>query len=412
MKKRSIVRLMRLLLIALGISLLSSCARTPLLLYEINLITPINQAQNQPLFVTMQWELPADMLLTIDSRGTFIEYYRVFLAMANNWYREPIVVWVSDLEKGYVEYETGQLAEKTDYKWRVEAVKNDGTVTSSEERQFKTGAGGMQTLPFSMTPVGGGTFQMGDNDGGEPWTTTWFGGYPVHPVTLNYDFMIGNYEITFNQFDEFCNDTGRTKPNDDLWGYGRGNRPVYNVSWWYALAFCNWLSEQANLSPAYNSSGILLDGDGNITKDITKVKGYRLPTEAEWEYAARGGHLGTVPSFLYAGSNDYWSVAWFWSNAECVKFIGQKAPNELGLYDMSGNITEWCFDWWDRDYYAIPNQVNPIGPDTGEYRAIRGGSIADAYYKCRSGRRAGWTAGSYAHNIGFRIVRTMIPYEW
>ncbi len=196
-----------------------------------------------------------------------------------------------------------------------------------------------------------------------------------------------------------------------MWGYGRGNHPVYNVSWWDAIAFCNWLSEQASLSPAYDSNGNLLDGNGNITKDITKVKGYRLPTEAEWEYAAGGG-INSTGSYLYAGSNDIFSVVWFWSNADCAHVIGQKTPNELGLYDMSGNVAEWCFDWWSREYYSIPNQVNPIGPDTSQYRVIRGGSFQDEYYKCRIGRRAGFTPGNYAHNIGFRIVRTMSPNEW
>jgi sulfatase modifying factor 1 len=175
-----------------------------------------------------------------------------------------------------------------------------------------------------------GSFTMGD---------TWGDGYydekPTRKVMFTYNFYIGKNETTFDEYDAFCEATGRSKPRDS--GWGRGSNPVIYVTWWNAIAYCNWLSEKEDLPKAYDSYGDLLDKDGMLTTDTSKVHGYRLPTEAEWEYAARGGNKSK--GYKYAGSDNVDDVAWHASNSGYKsQEVGKKAPNELGLYDMSGNV--------------------------------------------------------------------------
>ncbi len=249
--------------------------------------------------------------------------------------------------------------------------------------------------------VEGGTFTMGDEFGDLP-----DGCRPVHEVTLTYDFWLGKYEVTFDEYDAFCEATGRSKTSD--LGWGRGSRPVIFVSWWDAVAYCNWLSEKEDLPKAYDDEGKLLDAVGNVTTDIAKVVGYRLPTEAEWEYAARGGkHLSP---YKYSGSDDLDEVAWYWDNSKVTtQEVGQKISNALNIYDMSGNVWEWCSDFFAS--YTSSGQTNPYN-DSGSDRVARGGSWNSYAMDPRVAYRGFGSPIGISSALGFRICRTVPMNLW
>ena len=276
-----------------------------------------------------------------------------------------------------------------------------------------------------MVRVKAGTFQMGDEAG-----DLWQGCRPVHTVLLTYDYWIGKYEVTFAEYDEFCSETGRRLPDD--YGWGRGSRPVVDVNWQDAASYCNWLSEREGLRPAYNDDGELIDRDGRVTADITRVEGYRLPTEAEWEYAASGGHEALAGArFLYSGSNDIDEVAWYFDNSgdemvyrgdpltvdyskhgasliqgKSTQPVGQKKPNQLGVYDMSGNVWEWCHDWYGN--YTGDSKTNPTGPPAGHVRVMRGGSWIFGANDCRVGSRFYRSPHDKIFRLGFRLAKTVL----
>jgi sulfatase modifying factor 1 len=231
--------------------------------------------------------------------------------------------------------------------------------------------------PVGMVFVEGGTFEMGSNSGmGDE--------KPLHSVTVS-DFNISKTEVTFEQYDVFCDATGVyrsyilaediDKPDDE--GWGRGDRPVINVSWHDAVAYCEWMSKATG-------------------------KTYRLPTEAEWEYAARGGNKSK--GYKYSGSNDLEAVGWYDNNSGSKTHpVAQKKPNELGLYDMSGNVFEWCSDWYDEGYYSGSPQTDPQGSNLGKYRVLRGGWF-DFDHFCRVAVRDGDNPDGRNGDLGFRLV--------
>jgi sulfatase modifying factor 1 len=260
------------------------------------------------------------------------------------------------------------------------------TVTSRPEVQV--------TSP-EMVLVETGTFQMGSDSGHASEQ-------PVHTVRITQSYYIAKYAVTFEEYDRFCEDTNRGKPDDV--GRGRGTFPVIHVDWYDAVAYCNWLSEKDGLTPCYS-------GKGKLTQCDFSASGYRLPTEAEWEYAARGGHVSE--GYIYAGSNDPDEVAWYGPNSgDQMHPVGQKKPNELGLCDMSGNLFEWCWDWYGEDCYASSPGEDPTGPPPppamtprGPEKVRRSGSWREEADAVRTTFRS-YDYVSYAGDNGFRVART------
>ncbi|MDW3648611.1 MAG: SUMF1/EgtB/PvdO family nonheme iron enzyme [Bacteroidia bacterium] len=245
----------------------------------------------------------------------------------------------------------------------------------------------------AMVYVQGGTFMIGQKDK-----------EPGHEVTLS-NFEIGKYEVTFEEYDLFCDATRREKPLDE--GWGRRRRPVINVSWEDAVEYANWLSFQAGYEQVYEKVGIETNkGEAEAWRINYNANGYRLPTESEWEFAARGGLK--AQNTLYSGSNELDSVAWYSANSKRqTQIIGQKVANELGIYDMSGNVWEWCNDWYG-DLNA-DSQNNPQGPLTGRTRVMRGGSWADSNSYCRLSYRLSSFPDNRAKasDNGFRLSRRL-----
>ncbi len=259
--------------------------------------------------------------------------------------------------------------------------------------------------------VQGGSFNMGSDDSERE--------KPIHQVQLN-DFQIGKYPITVEQYLAFVNATNSNHPEwmeegstynvktgtDDHYkkiGEALTNPscPIVGISWYNAIAYCNWLSQQQSLEAVYKIDGKKI----SIKKN---ANGFRLPSEAEWEYAARGGRESK--GYSYSGSNDIEEVAWYSDNANRkTQKIGQKKPNELGIYDMSGNVWEWCQDWYKEDYYKESPTDNPSGPMEGKYRVLRGGSWVDYDYDCRVSYRFRNSPVNRYNYYGFRISQGYYP---
>jgi sulfatase modifying factor 1 len=247
-----------------------------------------------------------------------------------------------------------------------------------------------------MVLVEAGSFEMGSTDGLSDEQ-------PVHTVRITRPFYIAKYAVTFEEYDRFCEDTiGQNKPDDN--GWGRENRPVMSVTWYDAVAYCDWLSKKEGLTSCYS-------GKGRATECDFSANGYRLPTEAEWEYAACGGQKSQ--GYRYAGGDNPDDVAWYIGNSGGQTHpVGQKQPNELGLYDMSGNLFEWCWDWYGEDYYASSPSSDPTGPPAPRTtipwelnRVRRSGSWRENSDSIRTTYRS-IDYASYVGDNGFRLVRT------
>ena len=223
----------------------------------------------------------------------------------------------------------------------------------------------IQNLINNMVYVEGGTFMMGATS--EQGSDAPDGEKPVHQVTLS-SFSIGRYEVTQEEWQTVMG----SNPSE----FKGSKRPVESVSWDDCQEFIRKLNAMTG-------------------------KYFRLPTEAEWEYAARGGNRSH--GYIYAGSNGPNSIAWYGGNSGYETHeVGGKQPNELGLFDMSGNVWEWCQDWYSS--YSSSSQTNPTGPSSGARRVHRGGSWGLSAWNCRVSFRNWYAPGLRNNYLGFRLA--------
>lgn len=230
-------------------------------------------------------------------------------------------------------------------------------------------------------------------------------------VTLA-DFYIGKYEVTQQEWTEVMG----SNPSQ----FQGGHLPVEMVSWYDAVEYCNRRSTKEGLEPYYNINKDSQDPDNKSENDNLKwtvtinegANGYRLPTEAEWEYAAGGGQQSK--SYTYSGSNNADEVAWYWRNAgdqyltvewnwpviesnnNKTQSAGVKQPNELGLYDMSGNVREWCWNWYGD---------GELDSNNGSFRVVKGGGWIGGVNNTESAFRGKFEGNGLGPDQGFRVIR-------
>jgi formylglycine-generating enzyme required for sulfatase activity len=261
---------------------------------------------------------------------------------------------------------------------------------------------------MSFVRLCGGSFAMGctpdqSSCGGNE--------YPAHEVSLDHHFWISDTEVTQRQW------LGLMPSNPASFASCGLDCPVERVNWYEALAFANAVSAAEGLPECYelsdcneNPAGEDLEC-GTVTVNsptgaVHECEGYRLPTEAEWEFAARGGS-----ELLYAGSNAVEDVGWVIATSSSRTHpvaSSELAANAYGLYDMSGNVWEWIWDWYGWDYYTTADPItNPEGPETGEGRCSRGGAWFFEDHFARVAGRYDFEPGIRLHVLGFRLVRTV-----
>jgi len=284
--------------------------------------------------------------------------------------------------------EMSYLKSETAYYLRAYA-KNGQGINYTSTSTFNTAK---LTIPFSLVTIESGSFMMGANE--IP------GAAPVHQIYL-LSYKMTPREITNREFAQFMNFYGSElvrggqyigkliiknleksyslRKESNVWvaPVGYENYPVIGVTWYGAYEFC-------------------------------KVYGGRLPTEAEWEYAARGGV--NSKAYRYAGGNEAKNVAWYGENPDPSigrpHAVAGKLPNEIGLYDMSGNVAEWCSDWYSDIYFGVSPQVNPLGPASGDKKVVKGGSWDNENLEyIRPEFRFGKTPSLYDTHVGFRFVK-------
>ncbi|MCL1864430.1 MAG: formylglycine-generating enzyme family protein [Spirochaetes bacterium] len=264
----------------------------------------------------------------------------------------------------------------------------------------------MPEIP-AMVWIKPGTFKMGSPDT-EP---NRYSNETQHSVKLTKGFYMSKYQVTQNEYTAVMGSNPSSFSSTPDGVEVQGKRPVEAVSWYDAIVFCNKLSMSEGLSPVYSINGSTNPADwGAIpTSDnatwngvimVSGANGYRLPTEAEWEYACRAG---TTTAYNTGAALDG-NAAWYSANSNSKTHeVGKKNANAWGLYDMHGNVWEWCWDRYD-DFTSVSTQ-DPVGASSGSYRVLRGGGWGDSAGHLRSAFRSGGNPSFRFYDVGFRLVR-------
>jgi formylglycine-generating enzyme required for sulfatase activity len=278
----------------------------------------------------------------------------LFISGAAQVSAQGIVVYKTDGTKVYFPAEEVEKIGTYDY---VEDPQPEPEPGTGETKTYTANG-----VSFTMIGVEGGTFQMGSTDGNSDEK-------PVHQVQLS-SFSIGQTEVTQELWEAVMG------TNPSSW---KGMKlPVEQVSWNDCQTFITKLNQ------------------------LTGQK-FRLPTEAEWEFAARGGTKSK--GYKYSGSNTIGDVAWYWDNSSSMTHeVATKQANELGIYDMSGNVWEWCQDWYSNSYYSSSVINNPTGPTSGSNRVSRGGCWLDPATICRVAYRYWNSPTNTYYYLGFRLA--------
>ena len=316
-----------------------------------------------------------EMIVTMTFKILMTVNERYELKITSSWGTRGQLINPSDYIEGEAIKVSLLFRKRPGNEWKINSIKAEGAELELEQQikkeQDQSLVETVKDVSFKMIKVEGGTFDMGAKDknpnGVNYDSKADSDEKPVHSVTLS-DYYIGETEVTQELWEEVMG----SNPSK----FKGSKKPVEMVSWNDCQEFIKKLNQ--------------LTG-----------KNFRLPTEAEWEYAARGGNKSQ--GYKYSGSDDIEDVAWYWDNSLYETHpVGAKTPNELGLYDMSGNVWEWCSDW--KDYYSSSPQINPTGPTSGSYRVSRGGGWYGRAQGCRVADRSNGIPGNRYDYLGFRLV--------
>jgi formylglycine-generating enzyme required for sulfatase activity len=300
-------------------------------------------------------------------------------------------------------FNVNSMASDMNYYFWVASAKDGQESGKSSVVTVRTAAVPVNPVPDNFVRINGGTFQIG-SAGGE------VGGEvnerPVHSVTVK-SFYMGKYEVTQKEWMEIMGSNPSKFKGDNL--------PVEGVSWYDAVDYCNRRSQREGLTSSYTIDKTRRDQNNQNSSDNVKwivtwnknANGYRLPTEAEWEYACRAGTTGpfSTGSNITTSQANYDGTRPYNNNAKGTYRnktwnVGSGTANAWGLYDMHGNVAEWCWDWYG--YYASGAQTDPAGPASGGYRVLRGGSY---YIPANYLRSASRRNNLPSNGNGFRLVR-------
>lgn len=309
----------------------------------------------------------------------------------------PLLPWQGDFKKW------------CDGEDQLGAVCNDGLTETTND--VITGncecEGNLMTKVPESVQVEAGSFTMGCTSNDASYCEA--DEKPTRWVALQ-SFEIGKYEVTQEEWQSVMGYNPSQFPSCG------SECPVESVHFFDVITYCNRLSIREGLTPCYyfdegyQSVFDSVTGFEPVDLEIfwlTTANGYRLPTEAEWEYAAKGGNMSQ--GYWFSGGENINAVAWYWGNSgSSTHRVGAKAPNEIGLYDMTGNVWEWCWDWYQADYYTSSDDCSPVGPQNGTQRTLRGASWVIEEPFCHITNRFDGDPPIELGNYGFRIAKGMV----